>query len=98
VLHEWSGDRYDNYGFVSPEVAEEWLVKNEYSSEAIADAIGRDIDEERGPGQPAIGTHVKAVIPDDQVVVIDAIVQSGEVKSRSEAIRILVAEALAARG
>lgn len=51
----------------------------------------------RGPGQPPIGTQVKGVLPDADLAQIGAMIEAGEYKTRSEAVRGLIGEALSLR-
>lgn len=51
---------------------------------------------ERGPGQPQIGSAVKATIRSADLARIDEMIAAGEFRTRSEAVRDLVSRALGA--
>ncbi len=90
---QWQGHQPSNR-FVTDDEARDWLMRNEYSNEQIADIMGEAPEPERGPGQPRIGQPVKVVIPDDQVRALDAMVEAGRARTRSEAIRQVLTTAL----
>ena len=69
-------------------------MRCEYSDDEIAQIMVEASEAERGPGQPRIGQPVKVVIPDDQVAALDAMVESGQARTRSEAIRKVLTTAL----
>ena len=91
---QWEG-RKETYRFIDPDTAQAWLIENEYSAEAIKEILGVELEAERGPGQPQIGTPIKATIATADLAWIDAAIERGEYRTRSEAIRSLVSKALA---
>lgn len=48
----WQGEE-DRYTFISPDEARDWLLQND-CDEAVEEHFG-EIEEEQGPGRPAIG-------------------------------------------
>lgn len=99
MLASWSrrGEGDHRHHFITALEAQTWLVRCEYSNAEIEQATGQDLAPERGPGKPAIGTQVKTTITEEDLAAVDALVAVGGAKSRSEAVRQLVAEALEAR-
>lgn len=97
VLNHWSQweGRGETYHFVTDQEARDWLLRCNYDSADIERITGAEVAAERGPGQPQIGTQVKATISDEHLALIDAMVQRGEARTRSEAVRQLLARALA---
>lgn len=51
----------------------------------------------RGRGRPQIGTKAQITLPDEMWAALQGLVDAGEARSRAEAVRILLGEALAAR-
>jgi hypothetical protein len=96
VLNHWSQwqGTQETYLFVGADDVRDWLLRCEYDSAAVETITGAEIEPERGPGQPQIGTPIKATIASDDLAAIDAAIERGEYRSRSEAVRLLVAEGL----
>jgi hypothetical protein len=96
VLMQWSQweNSTDTYHFIDTTAARDWLLRNEYATAEVEQITGDPIEEERGPGQPQIGTPVKATITNADLDQIDERITRGEWKTRSEAIRDLVSQAL----
>jgi hypothetical protein len=90
---QWQGTR-ETYRFIDVDQARDWLIRSEYDSAVVEQITGGEIDVERGPGQPQIGEAVKATIATADLALIDAAIARGEYRSRSEAVRSLVAKAL----
>ncbi len=70
-------------------------MQNQYPRAEIQQIVGVDLEEERGPGRPAIGRQVTVTLPEDQLATIDAMVTGEGVKTRADAIRVLIGRALA---
>lgn len=70
--------------FVTAEQAKEWMIRNDYSAEAITEATGIDMEDERGPGRPEIGPPIQVRLPADLLGALDT--QRGDL-SRAEAVR-----------
>lgn len=97
AIHSWSQwqGRGGGERFIEPTEALDWLVQNQYPRAEIQQIIGVDLEEERGPGRPAIGRQVTVTLPEDQLATIDAMVTGEGVKTRADAIRVLIGRALA---
>jgi hypothetical protein len=93
VLRRWSQwqGRLDQWSYLTDGDAREWLIRNR-EDEAAAKYFG-EVEEERGPGRPAIGSPVQIRFEDDQLIAIDAYAASSSIK-RAEAVRRLVAAQL----
>lgn len=52
------------------------------------------------PGQPRIGTQIKVVLTDHQLATLDAMTATGQARTRSDAVRLLLDSAIetSARG
>lgn len=96
VLNAWSQweGRKETWRFIDHDAAQAWLIENEYSAEAIKEILGVDLEAERGPGQPQIGTPIKATITTADLALIDEAIERGEYPTRSAAVRSLVSKAL----
>lgn len=80
------------YEFVGDDKAREWLILN-MEDQAVADHFG-EVEEERGPGRPAIGDAINVRLG-DQLEPVDTWAAEQGV-SRAEAIRSLITRQLAA--
>jgi hypothetical protein len=91
VRHAWSQWQGTNptYEYITPAAAKAWLVRNE-SDDLIAEHFG-ELEDERGPGRPAIGDVIGVRFPDALLAAVDAYADG---KPRAEAIRELVTAAL----
>lgn len=90
---QWEGST-PRCQYVSEETAREWLLRNEYPAEQVAEATGQDVEEERSPGRPEIGPQIKVRIPEDTLTQVDAAAAAAGV-SRSAWIREAVEARLA---
>lgn len=92
VLNHWSQweGRPDTYQYVSDDEAREWLLKCG-RDEAVEQYFG-ELEEESGPGRPAIGPMVNVRLGEELTKRVDAARQEGE--SRAAAIRRLLEQAL----
>lgn len=90
VLNRWSQwqGAGETYEFVDDQRAKTWLLVNG-SDDVIAEHFG-EVEEERGPGRPAIGEPVLVRLGDELLAKIDA-VAAGRGKSRAATIRDLLA-------
>ncbi len=93
----WVHTTYSNYqgtlptyAYVSGDQAREWLIRNK-QDEAVTRFFG-EMEEERGPGRPAIGDAINVRLG-DLLGRVDAFAAESGV-SRAEAIRELVAAGL----
>lgn len=81
--------------FLTVDEARDWMVRNENSAEEIEKAFGQPLEEERGPGRPAVlGDDVRQVVvrmPAELIERIDA--ARGDVP-RAEWVRALVERSL----
>ena len=57
----WEGEA-DRFEFIEPDQAQEWLLRNN-CDRAVEEYFG-EIEEERGPGRPAIGSSLEVRLPD----------------------------------
>lgn len=90
---QWQG-RLDQWSYMTDGDAREWLLRNR-EDEAVAKYFG-DVEEERGPGRPGIGSPVQIRFEDDQLAAIDASATRNGI-SRAEAVRQMVHQSLAAQ-
>lgn len=74
VLSYWSAyqGRRGGFRFVEDSDAREWLLRNEYDSEQVAEATGQPVEDERGPGRPEIGPMVNVRFPPELLAMVDA--------------------------
>jgi hypothetical protein len=86
---QWQGSE-ETYRFVTDEQAKTWLLKCEHD-DAVKRYFG-EIEEERGPGRPAVGPMVNVRLGEDLTARVDAARLEGE--SRAAAIRRLLEDAL----
>lgn len=93
VLEHWSRwqDDTDKYVFVSDDQARTWLL--DHGEDATVREYFGEIEEERGPGRPEIGSPVQVRLGTDLLERVDSWASERGVK-RAEAIRRLVAAAL----
>jgi hypothetical protein len=90
----WQGEE-DTYNYTEADAAKDWLLRNNEDS-ALARYFGEIPEEEdRRPGRPAVGQAINVRLGDDLLGQLDAYA-SEHGNSRAEAVRILLAEALAA--
>ena len=70
---QWQG-RAPRTRWVTAEQAQEWLVRNEWDDDAIADALGTTPAAESGPkgGRPVVGPAISVAYPADLLARIDA--------------------------
>jgi hypothetical protein len=61
----------DTYRFVSDTEAHDWLIRSECNDEAIEQYFG-EVEEEKGPGRPAIGEPVNVRLGDALLARVDA--------------------------
>ncbi len=92
VLNHWSQweGREETYQFVSDDEAREWLLKCG-RDEAVEKYFG-ELEEESGPGRPAIGPQINIRLGDELTTRVDAAKRDGE--SRAATIRRLLEQAL----
>jgi len=83
----------DGYQFVSDEIAKDWLLRN-HADDIVEHYFG-EVEQERGPGRPAIGEPVHVRLG-DLVNQVDAYASENGLDSRAEAIRVLLGVALTA--
>lgn len=93
VLHTWSQMQgiQPTYTYVNDDDAKAWLLHNE-SDDVIEQHFG-ELEEERGPGQPAIGRPVPIRFSADVLAKLDARATDAGV-SRAEIVRRLINTAL----
>jgi hypothetical protein len=93
VLHTWSQwvGTQPTYAYISDDDAKTWLLRNE-SDDIITQYFG-PLEDERGPGQPAIGKPVPIRFDPSILARVDARA-TGEGVSRAEMVRRLVDAAL----
>lgn len=89
----WQGER-DRYEFITDEAAQEWLLSND-CDKAVAEHFG-EIEEERGPGRPAIGEAINFRVG-NLLGALDAHAKERGT-SRSKMIRRYIAEGLHREG
>ena len=101
MLHHWSRwqGHPDEHRFVTDEEARDWLLRNETEEEEIERVTGEVVEAERGPGQPRIGTPIKATLPDDVVAELDGLggAYRQAVEAASEAHGRLIGAVIASR-
>jgi hypothetical protein len=92
VLHEWSQWQNDTptYSFVDDAAAKKWLIVN--GSDDVVERYFGQLEDERGPGRPAIGDPINVRLGDLQDEV-DALA-SARGQSRADTVRQLVARGL----
>ncbi len=86
--NEYNGPEF--YEFLTDEQAREWLIKNR-DDEIIEKYFG-EMEEETGPGRPAIGPQINIRLGDELTARVDAAKRDGE--SRAATIRRLLEQAL----
>lgn len=95
ALHAWTSDRrgggYDNWSFVASADAQDWLIRNEFDA-SVAKYFG-ELEEERGPGRPAVGEPVNIRLGDELLTMVDSYAANRSI-SRAEAIRRLIQDAV----
>jgi hypothetical protein len=85
----WQGER-SGHEFITDDAAREWLLRNDYDK-AVTEHFG-EIEDERGPGRPAIGEPVNIRLG-DLLGRVDAFAAAAG-RTRADAIRELVASGL----
>ena len=95
ALRGWSNRQgvQDTWGFISDADAREWLLRNGEDA-AVAKYFG-EVEEERGPGRPAIGSPVQIRVEDDLLAALDAWAAERGI-TRAEAGRRLMRQQLVA--
>lgn len=93
VMEEWTNwqGEEDLCYFIEADKAREWLLANNFD-EAVEEHFG-EIEEERGPGRPAIGDQVQVRMSDDLKERLDEWAGERNI-SRAEAVRRILSEAL----
>lgn len=93
VLGTWSqwANEDDLYVYTDDTGARDWLLFNDHDD--AAEKYFGDIEEERGPGRPEVGSAVHVRLG-DLVAQVDAWAKEHGVKSRADAIRQLVTTGL----
>ncbi len=81
------------YRFNTADQAKEWMIRAGVGEADLAAAFP-EVAEERGPGQPQIGTVRKITLPDDAWDALGTLADAEKV-SRSELVRRAVADYLA---
>ncbi len=93
VLHAWSQwqGTTPTYRFITDDQAREWLIRNE-DDDLVTKYFG-ELEEERGPGRPAVGPPINIRLGD----LLPAVDQKArdEGVTRNEMIRRLVAAGIA---
>lgn len=91
VLRCWSRRQGEgeSYRFISDEEAKKWLLENE-EDEAVQRYFG-EIEEERGPGRPAVGPVLNVRLTEEQRDKLKALADGGE--SLAAVVRRLVDQA-----
>ncbi len=88
------------FRFLDDEQARNWIITNgadgDEESEQWLETYFPQTPPERGPGQPQIGERVSTTLPWEHLQVADRLVAGGTARSRSDAIRQLVAAGVAA--
>jgi len=79
------------YRFVSDGDAREWLIRN--NDDAVVTRFFGEIEEERGPGRPAIGDRVEVRFDGPLLAMVDTYAEQRGI-ARAEAIRRLVTDAV----
>lgn len=82
----------DTYEFLTDEQAKDWLLRSGNHDDAVERLFG-EIEDEKGPGRPEIGTPVQVRLG-DLLGAVDAYAAECGIK-RAEAVRRLVAARLA---
>jgi hypothetical protein len=82
----------DTYEFLTDEQAKDWMLRSGNHDDAIERFFG-EIEDEKGPGRPEIGTPVQVRLG-DLLPAVDAYAAECGIK-RAEAVRRLVAARLA---
>ncbi|MFI6510160.1 hypothetical protein ACIBCT_21355 [Streptosporangium sp. NPDC050855] len=86
--NEFNGPEY--YEFLTDEAARDWLIKN--GNDEIVEKYWGELEEERGPGRPEVGSATNLRLGDELTKRVDAERQAGE--SRAAAVRRLLEKAL----
>ncbi len=93
VLHSWPQwqGRPERYRFITDAEAQTWLLKNEH--DAAVERFFGEIEEERGPGRPAIGPATLVRLPEKMIAALDRRAEKEGV-SRAEVIRQMIGDSL----
>lgn len=83
----------DTYRFLSDDEARDWLIRSEINDAAVERFFG-ELEPERGPGRPPVGTQVKVRVPDETLAALDARAEADGI-TRAALIRRLVEAGLA---
>lgn len=91
---QWEG-RQDRWYFVDDDAARDWLLRNEYPSDKVAQIMGDAVEDEAGPawGRPPIGPAIKVAVDPDVLAQADAAAHSAGI-TRAEWVRRAIDQAL----
>ena len=84
-----------SFEFAGEQAAREWLILNK--QDTAAERFFGEVEEERGPGRPAIGEAINIRLGDELLTAVDARAAAAG-KTRAETIRALVAAAVGGSG
>lgn len=87
---QWQG-RQERYSFITPDQAREWLLANNRDQDV--EAMFGEVEQERGPGRPAVGTPINIRLSDQALGRVDQFAADNDV-SRAAAVRQLVGASL----
>jgi hypothetical protein len=89
VLQRWSQwqGRQETFSFITPEQARDWLLANNHDQDA--EAMFGEVEQERGPGRPQVGTPINLRLPDGMLAAVDSYADQ-RTTSRAAAVRDLL--------
>jgi hypothetical protein len=95
VLNSWSQlqGTTPEWVFATEGEAREWLLRNEYSAEEVETATGDPVEDERGPGRPAVGPAVTVRFPEELLERVDAAADAAGL-SRAAWLRLITENAV----
>lgn len=96
VLHHWSQwqGTSPTCHYITEAQALDWMMRNEYTEDDIAVALGVEVEEERGPiGRPEIGPAFSVRFPTDLLEQVDAAARAAQM-TRAGWLRMVAQRAL----
>ena len=102
VLHHWSQwqGTSPTYHYITEAQALDWMLRNEYTEDDIAEATGQRIEDETGPsvgGRPEIGPAFSVRFPPELLEQVDAAAAAAQT-TRAGWLRMVAQRALMVAG
>lgn len=93
VLRWWSQQQgsQERHTFITADQARDWLLANHHDDDVAA--LFGEVEQERGPGRPTVGTPINIRLTDGALAQVDRYASDNEM-SRAAAIRELLGSAL----